>query len=157
MCIITLVLERAKQNMRMWRNWQTRMVQVHVKAISWGFKSLHPHQISRSKDLLFVLRIFKYRSVEHEKSSCRQLYARALFDYITIYVSEFAFYLNKFFWPYRILGILFPSCGYLMLPTNDVHIQSISKGCVYPSRVRPALGSVHLPDPTQPIYSPCHF
>ena len=28
----------------MWRNWQTRMVQVHVKAISWGFKSLHPHQ-----------------------------------------------------------------------------------------------------------------
>ena len=29
---------------RMWRNWQTRMVQVHVKAISWGFKSLHPHQ-----------------------------------------------------------------------------------------------------------------
>ena len=28
----------------MWRNWQTRMVQVHVKAISWGFKSLHPLQ-----------------------------------------------------------------------------------------------------------------
>ena len=28
----------------MWRNWLTRMVQVHVKAISWGFKSLHPHQ-----------------------------------------------------------------------------------------------------------------
>lgn len=30
-------------HMRMWRNRQTRMVQVHVKAISWGFKSLHPH------------------------------------------------------------------------------------------------------------------
>ena len=24
---------------RLWRNWQTRMVQVHVKAISWRFKS----------------------------------------------------------------------------------------------------------------------
>ena len=29
--------------MRIWRNWQTRMVQVHVKAISWRFKSSYPH------------------------------------------------------------------------------------------------------------------
>ncbi len=33
--------------MRMWRNWQTRWIQVPVKAISYGFKSLHPHQKNR--------------------------------------------------------------------------------------------------------------
>ncbi len=37
--------------MRMWRNWQTRWIQVPVKAISYGFKSLHPHQKSTSFDL----------------------------------------------------------------------------------------------------------
>ena len=31
--------------MRMWRNWQTRMIQVHVPAMAWRFKSSHPHQI----------------------------------------------------------------------------------------------------------------
>ena len=31
----------------MWRNWQTRMVQVHVLARVWRFKSSHPHQILR--------------------------------------------------------------------------------------------------------------
>ena len=41
---------------RMWRNWQTRMVQVHVKAISWGFKSLHPHQsLVSSETRLFLV------------------------------------------------------------------------------------------------------
>ena len=30
--------------MRIWRNWQTRMVQVHVKAISCRFKSCYLHQ-----------------------------------------------------------------------------------------------------------------
>ena len=29
---------------QMWRNWQTRWIQVPVKAISYGFKSLHLHQ-----------------------------------------------------------------------------------------------------------------
>src|SRR5436305_14980186 len=29
-----------------WRNWQTRMVQVHVPARVWGFKSLLRHQAS---------------------------------------------------------------------------------------------------------------
>jgi|GEM_PF-6683443 hypothetical protein len=28
-----------------WRNWQTRMVQVHVLARVWGFESLLRHQI----------------------------------------------------------------------------------------------------------------
>jgi hypothetical protein len=30
-----------------WRNWQTRMVQVHVLARVWGFESLLRHQIHR--------------------------------------------------------------------------------------------------------------
>jgi hypothetical protein len=29
---------------RMWRNWQTRMIQVHVFERTWRFKSSHPHQ-----------------------------------------------------------------------------------------------------------------
>jgi hypothetical protein len=32
----------------MWRNWQTRMVQVHVAARPWRFKSSHPHQLQPS-------------------------------------------------------------------------------------------------------------
>jgi hypothetical protein len=28
----------------MWRNWQTRMIQVHVPEMAWRFKSSHPHQ-----------------------------------------------------------------------------------------------------------------
>src|SRR5215467_4185347 len=31
-----------------WRNWQTRMVQVHVPATVWGFESLRWHQKRRS-------------------------------------------------------------------------------------------------------------
>lgn len=31
-------------NKQVWRNWQTRMVQVHVKAISCRFKSCYLHQ-----------------------------------------------------------------------------------------------------------------
>src|SRR6202041_477218 len=30
-----------------WRNWQTRMVQVHVPARVWGFESLLRHQFSQ--------------------------------------------------------------------------------------------------------------
>jgi hypothetical protein len=30
--------------LRIWRNWQTRTVQVRVKATSWRFKSSYPHQ-----------------------------------------------------------------------------------------------------------------
>ncbi len=39
--------------MRMWRNWQTRWVQVSVLAREWRFKSSHPHQ-SISLLLLWV-------------------------------------------------------------------------------------------------------
>ena len=31
--------------MRIWRNWQTRMVQVHMNASSCRFKSCYPHQL----------------------------------------------------------------------------------------------------------------
>ncbi len=31
-------------DVRIWRNWQTRMVQVHVLAREWRFKSSYPHQ-----------------------------------------------------------------------------------------------------------------
>ena len=31
--------------MRVWRNWQTRTVQVRMEATPWGFKSLHPHHL----------------------------------------------------------------------------------------------------------------
>ena len=31
-----------------WRNWQTRMVQVHVPARVWGFESLLRHQFINS-------------------------------------------------------------------------------------------------------------
>ena len=33
---------------RIWRNWQTRMVQVHMKAISCRFKSCYPHHDAMS-------------------------------------------------------------------------------------------------------------
>ena len=32
-----------KEHMRMWRNWQTRWLQVPVGATPWRFKSSHPH------------------------------------------------------------------------------------------------------------------
>ena len=35
---------RRPHTMRVWRNWQTRWLQVPVGATSWGFESLHPHQ-----------------------------------------------------------------------------------------------------------------
>jgi hypothetical protein len=31
-----------------WRNWQTRMVQVHVLARVWGFESLLRHQLLKA-------------------------------------------------------------------------------------------------------------
>jgi hypothetical protein len=36
-----------------WRNWQTRMVQVHVLARVWGFESLLRHQASFAAFSLF--------------------------------------------------------------------------------------------------------
>ncbi len=61
----------------MWRNWQTRWIQVPVKAISYGFKSLHLHQKTKERacpsllffhtnntlELQFALRIALLRAV----------------------------------------------------------------------------------------------
>src|SRR5689334_11220742 len=50
-----------------WRNWQTRMVQVHVPARVWGFESLLRHQSSRIswlyKELAFPLKALRVHSV----------------------------------------------------------------------------------------------
>ena len=56
-CIMQFVPYGTKQNMRVWRNWQTRMIQVHIGAIRWRFKSSYPHQkeVSPSVVLLFLL------------------------------------------------------------------------------------------------------
>jgi hypothetical protein len=39
-----LARQRSLTRMRMWRNWQTRMIQVHVPEMVLRFKSSHPHQ-----------------------------------------------------------------------------------------------------------------
>ena len=36
--------------MRIWRNWQTRMVQVHMNASSCRFKSCYPHQTESERN-----------------------------------------------------------------------------------------------------------
>ena len=43
LCYNNKVAGKQRQDVRIWRNWQTRMVQVHVIAISWRFKSSYPH------------------------------------------------------------------------------------------------------------------
>lgn len=42
--IANLLQEHKLIDMQVWRNWQTRMVQVHMKAISCRFKSCYLHQ-----------------------------------------------------------------------------------------------------------------
>ena len=56
--------------MRPWRNWQTRMVQVHVKAISWRFKSSWPHQKTNVK--VFSLGVFSCYKEFFEKRKSPQ-------------------------------------------------------------------------------------
>ena len=43
---------------QMWRNWQTRWIQVPVKAISYGFKSLHLHQTRQASPFRLELVVF---------------------------------------------------------------------------------------------------
>ena len=43
------VLVYDNRALRMWRNWQTRTVQVRMIAMSCRFKSCHPHQIRNSR------------------------------------------------------------------------------------------------------------
>ena len=48
-----------EKNMRVWRNWQTRMIQVHIEAIRWRFKSSYPHH---EKALVKASAFFKCRA-----------------------------------------------------------------------------------------------
>ena len=51
--------------MRIWRNWQTRMVQVHVKAISCRFNSCYPHQKKRRRNFSCFGAVFFLRYLSH--------------------------------------------------------------------------------------------
>ena len=59
-----LALSRVKilrvYNLQVWRNWQTRMVQVHVKAISCRFKSCYLHQFIPSAYVEGIFLVGKY-------------------------------------------------------------------------------------------------
>ncbi len=84
----TFGLCRKARNMRIWRNWQTRMVQVHVKAISWRFKSSYPHhENSRPDGLLFF--IYRYRKGDRLCSGI-------------LFLAYFCFFV--FGWPFAIFG-----------------------------------------------------
>ncbi len=52
---IHLLRGKRKNKTQEWRNWQTRTVQVRVKAISWGFKSPFLQKGFREIEILFVL------------------------------------------------------------------------------------------------------
>ena len=68
----TLLLKRhIFINMRIWRNWQTRMVQVHVRATSCRFKSCYPHQ--KKTLTLIKLRSFSTKSVLRRNKSATQM------------------------------------------------------------------------------------
>ncbi len=43
-----------------WRNWQTRVVQVHVLARVWGFESLLRHQVLKINHLEKLVTICYY-------------------------------------------------------------------------------------------------
>ena len=65
--------------MRIWRNWQTRMVQVHVKAISCRFKSCYPHHVEAKfallrlflcKKVIRPLPCFSFFTKSHARLTC---------------------------------------------------------------------------------------
>ena len=55
---------QSKLNMRMWRNWQTRQIQVLVNASSCGFKSRHPHHepFANAKGSFFIYSPLFYKN-----------------------------------------------------------------------------------------------
>ena len=46
-----------REVMRIWRNWQTRTVQVRVGAIRWRFESSYPHQLKKGRMVFFLFRL----------------------------------------------------------------------------------------------------
>ena len=61
--------KKIKLNMQMWRNWQTRWIQVPVRVISYGFESLHLHQKSKkaSRCEVFFMYLFVFSLVSTGK------------------------------------------------------------------------------------------
>ena len=59
--------------MRIWRNWQTRMVQVHMNASSCRFKSCYPHQVSRSRNLELINETTKIRLLFYAENRAFEL------------------------------------------------------------------------------------
>ena len=58
--------------MRVWRNWQTRMIQVHIGAIRWRFKSSYPHQKRQaSSDACRFYLLLKFRANSGKKTAVR--------------------------------------------------------------------------------------
>ena len=60
-----------KANMRIWRNWQTRTVQVRVRVTSWGFESLYPHQLIEHMDNVLYFNMMGMMSEGKENESER--------------------------------------------------------------------------------------
>ena len=66
-------------NKQVWRNWQTRMVQVHVKAISCRFKSCFPHQMRTSvrTEVLILLQRNIQSCFQHQTSIIRTRFSKS--------------------------------------------------------------------------------
>ena len=64
-------------SLRLWRNWQTRKVQVLVAARSWRFKSSQPHyyfgDLGTSRHFFFLLACMKLAKAEFEALALKQL------------------------------------------------------------------------------------
>ena len=69
-CIIKKSLDDIA-NMRIWRNWQTRTVQVRVRVTSWGFESLYPHQLIEHMDNVLYFNMMGMMSEGKENESER--------------------------------------------------------------------------------------
>ena len=123
----------------MWRNWQTRMVQVHVKAISWGFKSLHPHQklVERRAFLLSCGLFIQIKSLVSEETRLFLFFVNGYTAnvFYQIYgISRYLTFLQYAVYPcncsfksissFRIR--LYSNMGYTKNTTNDIQEPSTS-------------------------------
>lgn len=88
----------------MWRNWQTRQLQVLVRAISCGFKSRHPHQnkirsVTLSADFCILrkvvtpfmidyTRLFKHDVKKNSNMTCLAIILYTLACYAVVILSQ---------------------------------------------------------------------
>ena len=65
-------LRMTSKDGQLWRNWHTRMIQVHVSISSWGFKSLQLHWITQNQIFMVgILRYFVFAEAERKRFSAR--------------------------------------------------------------------------------------